>query len=203
LYEDAGSGTEGAARPSVSTAGGGSWLGIDPDAVVAVMNRGQRMRIAILSDIHDNIWKLAAALERIQDAEALTCCGDLCAPFIVPQLAEGFPGPIHVVFGNNDGDRFNIQRQAQRFDHVTIHGELAELTLGGKRIAVHHFDNVGRLIAAAGVYDVVCYGHNHVFEVGRDGKTLRINPGEIMGRLGTATYVVYDTETDEATRYEV
>jgi putative phosphoesterase len=161
------------------------------------------MRIAILSDIHDNIWKLAAALERLQDADALICCGDLCAPFIVAQLAEGFRGPIHIVFGNNDGDRFNLLHQSQRFDHVTIHVELADVTLGGKRIAVNHFDNIGRIIAGAGIYDVVCYGHNHIFEVGRDGKTLRINPGEIMGRFGASTYVVYDTDADEARRYEV
>ena len=161
------------------------------------------MRIAILSDIHDNIWKLAVALGRLGDADALICCGDLCAPFIVPQLAEEFAGPIHIVFGNNDGDRFRIAQQAQRFGHVAIHGELAELTLGGKRIAVHHYDDVGKLIAATGRYDVVCYGHNHRFETERVGRTLGINPGEIMGRFGTSTYVIYDTESDEATRYEV
>jgi putative phosphoesterase len=161
------------------------------------------MRIAIISDIHDNIWKLAASLERLGEADALICCGDLCAPFIVPQMAEAFPRPIHIVFGNNDGDRFRITQQAQRYENVTIHGETADLTLGGKRIAVHHFEDVGRLIAAAGNYDVVCCGHNHVYEVERVGRTLRINPGEIMGRFGTATYVVYDAETDEARRYEV
>jgi putative phosphoesterase len=161
------------------------------------------VKIAILSDIHDNIWKLAAALDRLGDADALICCGDLCAPFIVPQMAEGFRGPIHIVFGNNDGDRFRITQQAQRFENVTIHGELADLTLGGKRIAVHHFEDVGRLIAVSGIYDVVCCGHNHVFEIERVGKTLRINPGEIMARFGSSTYVVYDTETDEARRFEV
>jgi putative phosphoesterase len=161
------------------------------------------MKIAVLSDIHDNIWKLAVALGRLGDADSLICCGDLCAPFIVPQVAEEFRRPIHIVFGNNDGDRFRITQQAQRFQHVTIHGELADLMLGGKRIAVHHFDDVGRLIAASDVYDVVCCGHNHVFEVERVGNTLLINPGEIMGRFGTSTYVVYDTEVDEARRYEV
>jgi len=58
------------------------------------------MRIAVLSDIHDNVWKLAAALEAVRDADALICCGDLCSPFIVHQLGRGFAGPIHVVFGN-------------------------------------------------------------------------------------------------------
>ena len=161
------------------------------------------MRIAILSDIHDNIWKLAAALERLQDADALICCGDLCAPFIVPQLAEGFAGPIHIVFGNNDGDLFRITQLASRYDHVTLHGEFADLTLGGKRIAVTHFPELGRPIAASGIYDVVCYGHNHEYEVAQEGKTLKINPGEIMGRFGASTFVIYDTETGEATRYEV
>jgi len=161
------------------------------------------VRIAVISDIHDNIWKLTEILGRLEDTDALICCGDLCAPFIVPQMAEEFRRPIHIVFGNNDGDRFRITQQAQRFDSVTIHGELADLTLGGKRIAIHHFEDVGRLIAASGVYDVVCCGHNHVFEIERVGKTLRINPGEIMGRFGTFTYVVYDTETDEARRFEV
>lgn len=161
------------------------------------------MKIAVLSDIHDNIWKLAEALGRLGEADALICCGDLCAPFIVPQMAEAFPGPIHIVFGNNDGDRFRITQQAHRFDQVTIHGELGDLTIDGKRIAVHHFEDVGRLIAAAGVYDVVCCGHNHVFEIERVGTCLRINPGEIMGRFGTSTYVIYDTVTNEAQRYEV
>ena len=161
------------------------------------------MKIAVLSDIHDNIWKLADALDRLDDADVLICCGDLCAPFTVPQMAEAFSGPIHIVFGNNDGDRFRITQQAQRFDHVTVHGELADITIDGKRIAVHHFEDVGRLIAASGTFDVVCCGHNHIYEVERVGKTLRINPGEIMGRLGSWTYVVYDTETDEAKRFDV
>ena len=52
------------------------------------------MRIAVLSDIHDNVWKLAAALDAVGDADALICCGDLCSPFIVHQLGRGF-SPAH------------------------------------------------------------------------------------------------------------
>lgn len=161
------------------------------------------MRVAILSDIHDNIWKLDAALQQLQDADVLICCGDLCAPFIVAQLADGFSGPIHIVFGNNDGDLFRISQVASGYDHVTLHGEFAELTLDGQRFAVVHFPEMGRPIAASGLYDVVCYGHNHEYEVAREGKTLKINPGEIMGRFGHSTFVIYDTQTGEATRYEV
>lgn len=161
------------------------------------------MKIAVLSDIHDNIWNLAQTLDRLNDCDVLICCGDLCSPFIVPQLAQGFSGPIHIVFGNNDGDRFRITAQAQQFAHVTIHGEFGELTLDGCSLAIHHFEDVGKLIAMSGAFDVVCCGHNHVYRVEQVGKTLWLNPGEIMGRFGAPTAVVYDTIDRTATRIEL
>jgi putative phosphoesterase len=170
------------------------------------------MRIAILSDIHDNVWKLAAALDRARGAEALLCCGDLCSPFIVHQMGREFRNPIHIVFGNNDGDPFRIALNARNYPHVQIRGEFFEADFDGKRFAVNHFDNIGREIARSGEFDVVCYGHNHVYDVSRIGRTLAINPGPIMGATfapdGTrtdvaSTFVVYDTAADAATRYEV
>ena len=94
------------------------------------------MQIVIISDIHDSRDHLAVILDQASAADVLICCGDLCSPFIVVQLGEGFAKPIHVVFGNNDGDLFRITQQASRFSHMTLHGEFAELTCGGKRIAV-------------------------------------------------------------------
>ncbi len=163
------------------------------------------MKLAILSDIHDNVWKLEAALNRARElgAEALICCGDLCAPFVVPQLAEGFPGEVHVVFGNNDGDGFRIAQQAARYPNVKLHGEFAELQFDDKRFAVTHFPEIARALAHSGRYDVICYGHDHRFFVGREGSALLINPGEIMGRFGRSTFVLYDTRTDEARRVDV
>lgn len=169
------------------------------------------MRIAILSDIHDHIPNLRAALSRLEGVEALICCGDLCSPFIVNELAAGFQGAIHIVFGNNDGDRYRITLNAlSRRDTIQVHGESASLLLGGKRIYVHHFDDVGRLVAAAGEHAVVCYGHNHEYELsrGREGAALQINPGTILGwhpRKGDvpATYALYDVVTGEATIFDL
>jgi putative phosphoesterase len=160
------------------------------------------MRIAVLSDIHDNIWQLEKLLEGLE-AEALLFCGDFCAPFTLKMLAQGFPGPIHVVFGNNDGDPLFLARVAARAGNVTLHGGFAELTLGGKRIALIHYPEIGRPLAASGLYDLVCHGHNHQYEVEQVGGTLRLNPGEVMGRLGASTYAIYDTETGHVQRHEV
>jgi hypothetical protein len=163
------------------------------------------VKVAILSDIHDNIWKLSDVLKEIGErgAEAMICCGDLCAPFVIPQLAEGFAGEIHIVFGNNDGDTFRIAQQALRYEHVRLHGEFAELTLGGRRFAVTHFPEIGRALAKSGQYDVVCYGHDHQFHISHEGQTLLVNPGEVMGRFGASTFVLYDTEAHRAERLDV
>ncbi len=163
------------------------------------------MKLAILSDIHDHLANLRLALVHAQEAEALLCCGDLCSPFIIKELGERFTrGEIHVVFGNNDADLFRITAKAAEYGHLHLHGEFAELELGGQRFALNHFDNLGRALAQGGRYDIVCFGHNHRYEVSQVGPTLLINPGEIMGELtGQATFVLYDTETREAARIEL
>jgi putative phosphoesterase len=166
------------------------------------------MRIAILSDIHDNLWKLAAALEGVRDAGALLCCGDLCSPFVMDVLAR-FPREVHIVFGNNDADLFRITRKST--DRVRVHGEFFEAEFGGRRFAMNHFDYLARPIAESGRYDVVCYGHNHKLAIERTGKTLLVNPGPVMGaafysgewRDVPATFVLYDTATDSAEAFEV
>jgi putative phosphoesterase len=160
------------------------------------------MRIAILSDVHDNIWKLETLLAELE-ADALVFCGDFCAPFTLAQIAEGFTGPIHVVFGNNDGDQFLLSRVAGRFPHVALHGEFAELEFDGRRLAVTHYPAIGRAIAQGGIYDLVCHGHSHEQSVEQVGRTLRVNPGEVMGRLGPSTYALYDTTSGQPTILEV
>jgi putative phosphoesterase len=160
------------------------------------------MKVAILSDIHDNIWKLEALLDRLE-ADVVIFCGDFCAPFTLAQIGEGFSGPVHAIFGNNDGDQFLLSRVAARFPHVELHGEFAELELGGRQIAVTHYPQIGKALAEGGRYDLVCHGHSHERLVEQSGRTLRINPGEVMGRFGLSTYALYDTEASSAELVEV
>ncbi len=160
------------------------------------------MRAAILSDIHDNIWKLESALRDLK-ADLLVFCGDFCAPFTLRQIAEGFAGPVHAVFGNNDGDRLLLSKVAAQFSNVALHGEFAVLQLDGRSVAVTHYPAIGTALARGNLFDLVCYGHSHERTVAREGRTLRVNPGEVMGRLGTATYATYDTHTGEAELVEV
>lgn len=166
------------------------------------------MRIAILSDIHDNVWNLAAALNSLQNVDVLICCGDLCSPFIVSQMAKSFHGPIHIVFGNNDGDLYRITRQAQGYAHVNLHGIFFQGEIDGIRFAVNHYVYVSRAMVN-GDFDVICYGHNHTHHVETIGTTLIINPGTVMGynpdsgKDIPATFAIYDTDSKKVASYQI
>jgi putative phosphoesterase len=151
------------------------------------------MLIAVLSDCHDNIWNLEKVLPKLDTAEVVLFCGDFCAPFTLKMLAEGFPRPIHAVFGNNDGDVFLMLTVAKQVGNVTFHKPIAQLELGGKRIAVAHYPELGEALALSGKYDAVFSGHNHQDQVMTVGPTLWGNPGEVMGRFGKPSFGMYDT----------
>jgi putative phosphoesterase len=167
------------------------------------------MRIGILSDSHDHVWNLRTAVRALRDeADILVHCGDFCSPFIIPILKK-FPGPVHAVFGNNDADRYRLQAKASKTDNVQLHGESFFGELGGKVFAVHHFDDVGRELAASGNFDVVCFGHNHRHEIGKVGKCRLINPGAILGYQPSGaedvdpTFVVLNTESGDVVTWKV
>ena len=203
------------------------------------------MKIAIISDIHDHVWNLRAAMQwlvSLSGREAiheLICCGDLCSPFVMGILinyCKDRPIPIHLVFGNNDGDTSRIVAQAKSTSFVVVHNEIAELVIHDNqlvprakfeaeqgqdsyfqathlsdRIAVNHYDNIARQLAQVGAYHLVCFGHNHQYEVVRTPNTLALNPGALMGynplKEGVvkdveSTFAVYDTEAAPPREYQ-
>lgn len=163
------------------------------------------MLVAVLSDIHDNIWNLAGAIERVNalGAGTLIFCGDFCAPFTLAQLAAGFVGEIHCVLGNNDGDPRLLVQNAAAAGNVTIHGQYAELPIGGRLIAVNHYPEIARRLAESGRFDLVCYGHDHRAHVEQVGGTLLANPGEVMGRFGQPSLGTYDSATGQFTLHSL
>jgi len=154
------------------------------------------MIVAVCSDIHDNIWALEEAVPQMAQADAVIFCGDFCAPFTLVQLAEGAAGrPLHVVWGNNDGDRWLLTQNAAAHEHVTLHGELASVELGGLRVGATHYPDIAEGLADSGRYDLVCCGHDHTARRDRVGDCDLLNPGELMGRFGRSTFALYDTDT--------
>jgi len=161
------------------------------------------MKIAILSDIHDNIWNLKKVLKRIkkEKCEAILFCGDYCAPTVAKLIIE-LKLPTYAVFGNVDGAHYEITKLAENLSYYYQFKEMAEVELGGKKIALCHYPQLAEGLAHTGKYDAVFHGHTHKARQEKIGKTLIVNPGEVMGMKGKCFFGVYETKTNEFKRIE-
>ena len=151
------------------------------------------MLIGIISDTHDNIPNIEKALAWFtkQGIKIILHCGDICAPgTFVKSIVANYLGTIHCVFGNVDGDRFLTLQKVHETgrDDVFLHGELAEIEIDGRKIAMNHYPEIARRLAESGAFDLVCYGHNHIQSSETIGKAAFVNP---------ATLATYDTATGE------
>lgn len=154
-------------------------------------------RIALFADTHDRLDHMAAALDDAKQHHAthLLHAGDLCSPFVIGELAKQFAGPIHIVFGNNDGDGRLCSEVAARYPHVHLHGPYVELEIDDLLCAVIHYPEPALRIAQSGHLDLVLYGHDHKAHHSTEGRCHLVNPGELMGRLGTPSWGLFDCAT--------
>ncbi|MEM9552779.1 MAG: metallophosphoesterase [Acidobacteriota bacterium] len=159
------------------------------------------MKLGVFSDIHDQLDHLDRLLRVLGDEHGIDVAlflGDFCSPIPARRLSA-FAGTVHCVFGNGDGDRFAMHKIAlQPESALRLHGEHAELELGGRRLALTHYPLYGRALARTGDYDAVFSGHTHQRHQERFGDSLWLNPGEILGAMGPPSYAVYDCTRGEA-----
>lgn len=166
------------------------------------------MRIAVISDTHDNIPNLEKALAWInsQSISLIIHCGDLCAPSILTEvLVKKFSGSIHLIYGNV-GDRKLLKEKVKKFKNIKFYGDKGEIKINKKKIAFIHYPEEAEKIAKSGKYDLVFYGHNHrpweeekkLKTKNGKLKTIRlVNPGNLAGMFYKATFAIYDTKTDK------
>jgi hypothetical protein len=147
------------------------------------------MKIGVISDTHDNLPAIDAAIRRFREAgvETILHGGDFVAPFALKRILQARL-PVVGVFGNCDGERAGLAQ---------LLPDLADgprrLELGGKKITLVH--NAARLthedLEAA---DILVSGHTHEPKVERQEGRLVVNPGECGGWLtGRCTVALVDT----------
>lgn len=164
------------------------------------------MIIGIMSDAHDSIQGVKDALSIFsqRSASLVLFAGDMigsgnCYTF------EDFGIPVKLVYGNNDGDRVGLAREFARVGGEYL-GDFGEIEADGLRIALMHGteEPLVRAIVSSQIYDIVVRGHNHRFEVMRQGKTLLINPGEIWGHFtGLSSIAILDTTSLKVEKIEL
>ncbi len=155
------------------------------------------MKIGIMADSHDHLSRIRRALHllRAHGVEELIHAGDVVAPFAA-KAVTAFEGPIHCVFGNNDGERKGLSKVLDVKEPPLV------LEIGGRKIIVaHEVAEVPDGLARDA--DAVIVGHTHEPEV-KPGKPVWINPGETGGWLtDCATCAVLDLETMEVEICEI
>ena len=151
------------------------------------------MKLGIASDSHDNLVKIAAAVECFNN-EAVSLvlhAGDYISP-ITANAFDKLDAPLVGVFGNNDGERLYL---TERFRDIgEIHPDHHEFVFDGKKGVLMHEPKFIEALVKSGLYDLIVYGHTHEIDI-REGHPLVINPGECGGWLtGRATVAIVNTD---------
>lgn len=154
------------------------------------------MRIGVISDTHDRHEVVTDAVRLLgeQRVELVLHCGDIETP---DTIALFRPLPTHFVFGNWDKDKLKLV-SAIRDIGGQSHDSFGAIELAGKRIAwVHSHDRHQFYeLEHCNYFDYLFYGHTHVREQHRTGKTLVANPGALF-RANPKTCIVLDVSTGE------
>lgn len=160
------------------------------------------MKVAIISDIHDNFHNLICAVEEIEkrDVEHVLCLGDLVANGIAKILA-GLEIPTFLVWGNNVGDRVQVMKTAlsDKSNLSVSEKTYDSIELDGRKLFLSHYPDLAEPIAKSGDFDAVFVGHTHKKHQEKVGDCLVLNPGGIGTNVTPeSSFAIYDTKTNEA-----
>jgi len=158
------------------------------------------MIVGIMADTHDCLPLVDKAVKVLneQKVELVLHAGDYIAPFVIPcfkPLKAKFIG----VFGNNDGEKDGLKKKFKEIN-AEIHGDFADVTIDGLRIALVHGseEELLRTLINVESHDIIIHGHTHEAKTYRKGRTLVINPGEVCGYLTEkSTLALLNSQTKE------
>lgn len=156
------------------------------------------MKVGVISDSHDRLPTLRRAMSMCSQmsVDAVIHAGDVIAPFAAKLLAppEFSPQiPVHVVYGNNDGERAGLAKVLPQIVEGPLHLEIDQC-----KIVVHHFIDWLKPQDTAEA-DVIITGHTHEIVNNQRNRQLILNPGECCGWVsGRCTFAVLDTQMRQA-----
>lgn len=154
-------------------------------------------RVAILSDIHDNVPNLQKALDYIakEKIEYIICTGD-CQSMEIWTMLENAPQKTYAVLGNNDRHLLNEDNLKTYFKNMTVFPMWGSFKIGKRKILISHYISVLKDILDKEIddYDLGLYGHTHKpWEEYYKNKKL-LNPGNLANIYYPPSFAVIDLE---------
>ncbi len=154
------------------------------------------MKVAIISDIHDNLVNLKKFLHWAKEnvVEQIFCTGDVTNNESLEVLGAGFESTIHLVKGNVE---IYHEADLKKFKNIKYYGKLARIEVNKKIIGLCHEPFLIEKVLKLGPCDLVFYGHTHKPWETKVNRTKAINPGTLGGVFTKATFAIWDTAKDE------
>ena len=154
------------------------------------------MKIAIISDIHDNIPNLKKCLEYClkNNIEKIFCCGDVTNFETLKFLANNFQKEIYLIKGNAE---IFTDDEPKKYENIIYFGRIARFELAKKTIGLCHEPFLLDYVLKKGKCDIIFYGHTHKPWIEKKDTYLFINPGTLGGVFQKATFAVWDTNKQE------
>jgi len=153
------------------------------------------MKIAVISDIHDNSVNLKKCLDWCvkNSIEEIICCGDVTNNETLKFLSNTFTGKIHLVRGNME---IYEEEDVKKYKNIVYYGRIGRFQIDNKKIGLCHEPYLIDYVFKKGGCDIVFYGHTHEpWEDRKNGARL-INPGTLGAMFSKATFAVWDTESN-------
>ena len=152
------------------------------------------MKVAIFSDLHDNIPNLNLFLNWVKknQVSSLIFCGDLANVATLKYLAESFTEKIYIVGGN--ADSFYLS-DTKKFKNLVYDEDKLEFKLDNQRIIiVHKPTDLRKYLAEDNSFDFAFHGHTHRPWLTKQDGLIIANPGTLKEIFGKSSFAVLDTE---------
>jgi putative phosphoesterase len=156
------------------------------------------MKIAIISDVHNNTVNLKKVLDYCAEEkiETLICCGDLADAETLDFMCDNFSEEIFYTFGNMDNDHLKNFEFVPEYKNAKLFKNYGETNLANKEIAFVHFPREAKELAETGKYNFVFFGHTHKPWEEMVGNCKILNPGNVTGDFYPPTFAVWNTSDD-------
>ena len=118
------------------------------------------MKMAIISDIHDNLVNLEKCLAwcETQNVKQLICCGDVTNSETLAFLANNFKGIIHLVRGNVE---IYNENEVGGYDNIKYYDKISIVEIDYKKVGICHEPYLIEKIIKQSLVDIIFYGHTH------------------------------------------
>lgn len=152
------------------------------------------MKIAIISDTHDNIPNLEKCLSFLkkEGIKTLIHCGDVTTGETLKKLREKFEGKIFLSFGNMEiNETFSDIKDLK---DIEIFEEFGKLEIDNLKIGFCHMLNLAHQKCQEENFDFIFHGHTHKPWLEKIKKCVIANPGNIAGLFYKPTFAILETK---------